>query len=230
MLPLISAKYGRGRDVGGDIAVSTRFLNLTVLPFSLSLAAASQTAVVFAYGSGYLSGVLPFAVLMSVSIIRAYVSLFSTVLKAVGKTRVLMNVGLISFTLDVIVIVVLGKWLGVMGAVVARVVMFSVALTLCYWEVKRTLGFTIDLGSLKRALLLSIAVAAPIAFVDSAFTYVVQVHPLVILLVDGAIFVGVGSLVAMKFKLFEVEDIEFLRQALPKRLHGLLDLAERLIL
>ncbi|MDH5770823.1 MAG: oligosaccharide flippase family protein, partial [Candidatus Bathyarchaeota archaeon] len=111
MLPLISAKYGRGGDVGGDIAVSTRFLNLTVLPFSLSLAAASQTAVVFAYGSGYLSGVLPFAVLTSASIIWAYVSLFSTVLQAVGETRVLMNIGLISSVLDVIVIVVLGRWL-----------------------------------------------------------------------------------------------------------------------
>lgn len=230
MLPLISAKYGRGRDVGGDIAISTRLLNLSVLPFSFGLAAASQTAVVLAYGPDYLSGVLPFAVLMSASIIQAYVSLFSTVLQAVGETRALMNVGLISSILDVIVVVVLARWLGVMGAVVARVVMFSVALSLCYWEVKKRLRFSVDLDSFKKALLLSIVVAVPIAFVDSALVHVIRMHPFVILLVDGAIFVGVGSLVAKKLKLFKVEDVELLRHALPKRLRGLLSLVGRLIL
>jgi len=230
ILPLISAKYGRGRDVEGDIAVSMRFLNLTVLPFSLSLSAVSQTAVVFAYGPGYLSGVLPFAVLTSASIIQAYVSLFATVLQAVGETRTLMNAGLISSIFNAIVVLVLGRYLGVMGAVVARVVMFSVALGLCFWEVKKRLGFTMDVDSFKRALLFSTVVAVPIAFVDSALMHAIRMHPFVTLLIDGTIFVGVGSLVARKFRLLKVEDIELLRQALPKSLHGLLGLVEGLIL
>jgi len=230
ILPLISAKHGKGGDVDRKISVSTRLLNLAVLPLSLSLAAASQTAVVLAYGPAYLPGVLPFAVLTMLSIVQAYEALFVTVLLAVGETGALMNIGLISSVSDAVVIVVLGGWLRVMGAVVARVVMFFVSLTLCYWEVKKILRFAIDVDSFKRALLLSTVVAVPIAFADSTLMNVFQMNPFVTLLIDGTIFVSVGLLVARKFKLFKVEDIELLRQALPKRLHGLIGFVERSIL
>jgi len=230
VLPLISAKYGKDRKVSREISVSTRLLNLAVLPLSLSLAAASQTAIVIAYGPTYLAGVLPFTVLTLTSIVQAYEDLFVTVLLAIGETGALMNIGLVTSVLDAIVIVVLGRWLGVMAAVVARVVMFSMAMILCHWEVKKRVRFTIDGDSFKRALLLSTVVAAPIAFADSVLTHAIRIHPLMTLLVDGAIFLSVGLLVAKRFKVFRARDIELLTQALPESLHGLLGLIERLVL
>jgi len=233
IFPALSTQYGKTGFAGleKNLLISTRLLNLLVIPLSISLAAISQTAIIIAYGPSYLLGALPFALLTSTSIIAAYAALFTVALQAIGETRALIKIGATSALTDLVIVTLLARPLGVVGAAIARIAMFSIALVLCY----RTLGgkigqLTLDVGSIKKALLLSATIAIPLALTDWLLLYVIPTTALVRIIIEVVVFVGIGLIGVIKLRLLEAGDFDLFRLGLPKQLHKIINFAEKVLI
>ena len=233
IFPALSAQYGKTGVAGLEKALlaSTRLLNLLVIPLSISLAAISQTAIIIAYGLSYLPGALPFALLTSTSIIAAYATLFTVALQAIGETRALIKIGATSALTDLVIVTLLARPLGVAGAATARIAMFSVALVLCYSALRgKVEQLTLDVGSVKKALLLSATIAIPLALIDWFLLYVIPASVLVRITIEAVVFVGIGLIGTIKLRLLEAGDFDLFRLGLPKQLHKIIDFAEKVLI
>jgi O-antigen/teichoic acid export membrane protein len=229
IFPLLSARYGKLEIEGVSKAVSAsmRYLNILVIPAGVSLAAISRTAITIAYGPAYLNGAIPFALLTATAILPAYAALLVTAIQAIGETRPLLKIGAASTLADVAVVAALAKPLGVVGAALARVAMLAVTLALSYCTLRSKVKLALDASSLKKALLASAALAAPMALGEWLFINVTYTRPLIRLLIDAALFAGIGLMALIKLRPLTIEDFELLKQTLPKRLHGTLDFMEK---
>lgn len=232
MFPTMSAQYGKTGPEGlnGPIRASTRLINLMVIPASVCLAAASQTAIRVAYGPDYLVGAVPFAVLTIVAAVPAYGTLFGTALQAVGETKAIAKIGLISVTINIVTITLLTKPLNVVGTALGRVAMLLAGLTLSYKMLKESVSITVDMPSLKKSILVSATIATPMALVDWFYADSIPLSLPWRLAIEATLFTFVGIVAVKMWKLFEADDFKLIRQALPRQLHALLDLAEGILL
>jgi len=233
IFPALSAQYGKAGFAGLEKALltSTRLLNLLVIPLSVSLAAISPTAITIAYGPNYLEGALPFALLTSTSIMAAYVALFTVALQAIGETKTLIKVGGVSALIDLVIVTLLAKPLGVVGAAIARIAMCSIASALSYGALRGKIRqLTLDVGSIKRALLLSAIIAIPLALVDWLLMNVFPSSILVRLIVEVVVFVGVGLIGVIRLRPLEAGDFDLVRLGSPKQIHKIIDFAEKVLI
>lgn len=229
MLPAISAKHGRREGIDDLTKTSTRLLNLIVIPVSLSLAAASHSAITLAYGADYTQGAAPFAILTATSIVQGYLAIFVTALEATGETGALMKISAASAITGTVLIVILARPLGMVGAAIARSVMFAASLVLCHRALKKRAEFKSDTRSLKKALMLSIALAVPIAAMDWTLTNTAKLNLPTRITIETTYFTLAGLIAAKKLKPFETRDFELLKKALPKQPHPIINRIQRLL-
>lgn len=225
MFPVMSAQYGRtgAQGITNPLRRSTRVLNLMVIPLSLSLAAVSRTAISVAYGPSYLAGAVPFAVLTLATILSAYSMLFSTALQAVGETKAVMKIGMASVAAGLLLTALLARPLSATGAALARTAMFIVGPVLGYKALSGKVRIAVDTGSVVRAAVFGATLAIPLLAAEWILTDVAPQPLPLIVGVEGFLFVAVGLIVVKKWKPIEAQDLELIKEALPKSLHKALD-------
>jgi O-antigen/teichoic acid export membrane protein len=228
MLSLMSSEEARaGKEVLPDIyKTASRLLNMLILPIGAGLAAIAPTAVEVAYGRSYLQGSGPFALLTATAILPAYVSMNSSALQAIGETKALAKIGATSAIVDILLVTVLVRPLGVDGAALARIAMFLVAFVLTQRTLAWTAQIKIDLEHLARTALLAATTAVPLGVLD----YIVsnQISPIVRLLLEGIFFLILYMVSLRLFRVLTRGDIELLRTALPSGGQRILGLLQRL--
>jgi putative peptidoglycan lipid II flippase len=231
LFPTLSAQNGKGEfdRAGSTMRTTTRLFNITVIPLSAALAAASRTAISIAYGPTYLAGQTSFALLCVVAILAAYVSLFTMTLTAIAKTRTLLAIGMVAVGVDVTVTAILAQPLGIVGAAVARVAMLIAILVLSYRALRQHLVLRIDGASLRKSIVNAVAIAVPILLFETVIADRLALPLVARALVDGALLVSFGLLALKASKVLRVDDFDLLRHALPRILHPLLRIAERLL-
>jgi O-antigen/teichoic acid export membrane protein len=231
LFPTLSAQNGRGQiaHAGASMRTAMRLFNITVLPLSAAVAAASGTAITLVYGPAYLTGQVAFALLCVAAILVAYTMLFMMGLQAIAKTRALLVIGVVAVGIDVAVTVALAPSLGVVGAAVARVAMYAAMLTLSYRALRRHLVLRVDVASLTKSLVNAAAIAAPILLFETLLADRFALSLATRTLVDGALLIGLGILTMRTSKVLRGDDFDLLRHALPRPLHPLLRYAERLL-
>lgn len=231
VFPTLSSKHGRAdsESFRSTLQVAERAINVLVIPASFSLAAIASTAVTVAYGRNYLAATIPFAILVTSTVISAYQGLMGTALQSIARTQPLLKVAIAGAATEVMLTVALVIPLNVTGPAVARLGMILVTLFLTYWYTRGEWWPSLDKEQLTKCLALSVVVAAILFGFDSYFLSRLAISSLIKLLLDaGAFFiVYFGGLIVLKP--LREQDIDLIKAAIPVRLQGLLGIIERRI-
>lgn len=231
LFPTISAQNRTNQiaHTGESMRIATRMFNITVLPLGAAVAAASGTAITLVYGPAYLTGQVAFALLCVTAILVAYTSLFIMGLQAIAKTRTLLTIGVVALCIDIAVTVAFAPSLGVVGAALARVAMYTVMLTLSYRALRQHLVIQIDIASLTKSLVNAAVIAVPILLFETLIANRLALSLTERTLVDGALLISLSILTLRTSKVLHADDFNLFRKALPRPLHPLLRYAERLV-
>ena len=207
-------------EVSRGVSLALRFLMLTALPASLFAAAlAPQLFFLFSGGGGFGRGI-PFLELIFVFyLFLAVQSIAIYVLQGVGKTRAVLVIGLITALGEIGLSVTLVPVLGLAGAAISRVTIFTVGCAVSLYFIRRYLKGVINLGFLAKALV-SAGVPAVVVY---ALSLVVASRVLTLLpytILGLLLFFGCARVL----KLFSDEDKTFATHLLPARVQWVIRL------
>jgi len=231
ILPLMSSEESRvGRQALPSIYnASSRLLNVLILPIGAGLAAISPTAIRIAYGSAYIEGAIPFALLTATAILPAYISINTSTLQAIAETKALAKIGAISAITDIALVAILVAPLGANGAALARTAMFLTAFLLTQRTLAYKAQIKIDLSHFSKTIALAALVALPLAAVDYALTWSYPINSIARLALEGAFFLIAYIVSVRLFRILEREDLELLKKALPNQLERIVNIIENFI-
>ena len=232
MLPLMSSQEARlGKQALPVIYnTSSRLLNIMILPIGAGLAAISPTAITIAYGSGYLEGSIPFALLTATAIFPAYVAINTSTLQAIAETKVLAKIGAISAIIDIVLVTILVKPLGANGAALARMAMYMSAFFLTQKALASETQIKIDQSHFTMTMTLAAMVALPLATLDYALTYMSPINTIARFILEGISFLFVYIISLRLFGIVRREDFELLRKALPGQFGAILNMLEGFVI
>jgi len=225
ILPLMSSEEARiGRQAVSSIyGTSSRLLNILVLPIGASLAAISPTAITIAYGPAYTEGAIPFGLLTATAILPAYVSINTSTLQAIAETKVLAKIGTASAVIDMALVAILVKPLGVNGAALARIGMFLTAFLLMQKTLAERAHARVDLTHLRKTIALAATVGLPLAALDYTLTNLHPINPIARLILEGILFLITYAVSLKRLKIVEIGDLDLLKKALPAELEKTVD-------
>lgn len=226
VFPMLSELYGRKgkKTVTPALKTSLRYLTFLILPACLGLAAISKTAMATLFGHVYTIGSLPLAILGLASVLIAFGMVFGSAIQALGETRVFIGIGAASILADAIVIFLAVPIFGVLGATMARVVLWAVYATTTLLALKRHIKVEFDMEALWKGTLASIIMVLPLLFLE--VTYADRFPESLTLLFAGTeIFVGIVvygvSLIILRA--LHSRDFKLLKQIAPASFHRFLD-------
>ena len=209
-LPLMSSEEARvGRHAIPIIYnASSRLLNILVLPLGAGLAAIARTAITIAYGPAYIDGAAAFALLTATAILPAYVSINTSTLQALAETRILAKIGAASAAVDVMLVTVLAKPLGVNGAALARIGMYAISFIWTQMTLASKAQIRIDCNHLKKTTAAAAAVGLLLATIDYGLTHLCEANPITRLVIEGASFITVYTISLRLLKIIQKGDLE----------------------
>ncbi len=169
VFPRASLEWARGnieslRRILSQTLRLTAFLTLSTGLVGASLASLGMELV---YGSGYVAGGYPLALLLVFSIIPAWNSILNYCLRALGKTTAIFKAAVGGVAVELLSVVVLVGPLGMVGAAASRVLMTLTLFAAYYFVIRRYVKPSVDLARMARAFVFAILVAAPAYYVDS---------------------------------------------------------------
>lgn len=227
LFPALSEIYGRGGEESFSkaLSTSTRYLTMLVSPVCFGLAIVSEDYLTFLFGWKSDTASLSFSILCIVFILYAYAALFTSALRALGKTRSIAKVWFTCLGINLLFAYILIPPLNVLGAALSRAAMFVASFLLMLYQIEREVDVKLDLQALTKSLMSTLAMAGILVltrtFLSSGFV-------LVNLGVAASIgfVVYIVSLLALKG--FRREDFDLLRRVLPKPFHPVVDLLRKL--
>jgi O-antigen/teichoic acid export membrane protein len=227
-LPVVAALFAANRiqELHDIIRSYTRYVSLSVMPVSFGLAAIMEVPLRI-FGLDYLNGIVP-AVIVSVTTgLTSLGAVYAGALLALGKLRLYTVANVLGLAALLLVAWVLTPFLGLNGPALGRASLLIVV-TIVYALAAIKFGISeIDF----RAYFASIGGSSIMALV--VFEFISSIHSFFFKVAMLPIIVLVGVLVytvtLRVFRLFTANDIDFLHDLLPTRLHILLPMIARII-
>ena len=211
LLPEISSSGSVG-DASYGLKLAFKFAALAILPASLLVAAVSTQLLSLFTGSGYLSGSFTLEMIAISYVFLAVQNILLVLLQAVGKTRGVIVVGIVTALTDVGLAFVLVPHFGLAGAVASRVAVYLDGAVVSIYLAKSYLK---NLDSLSYYAKGAIAAAVPFGVILFLSSFV---SARVITLIPYALLYGIVFLLCVKwFRLLGPEDRKLLSQTLPSR-------------
>ena len=230
ILPAMSKRIAeRGLEGAFEpLRVSTRLLNISVVPLGMALAAVAPTALLVAYGPNYVQGAAAFAFMAVTIVFSAHSYNLVIAIEAMGDTKPLAKIGIVSTIVEIAAMAALASTLGLFGGAVAKTTLYASSLLMSYNVIRKQVKFNLTEG-LTRSIPFAVALAIPLYLVDTfsaqAFT---SNLPLRVAL-DGVVFFALGALLARILRVFSKKEFELLRIAFPYWLHNTLTLLEKML-
>ncbi|HML03999.1 MAG TPA: oligosaccharide flippase family protein [Candidatus Bathyarchaeia archaeon] len=222
LFPAMSARLGDGDSSGLSgfrdwLEGSLRVITTLVLPTSVALACVAPTALTIVYGTSYVMGSVPFAIVISVAIFSAYSSIYSTVLTSAGRTIQVAYIGILSTLAGTILAPMLTKWFSITGAILSTVAITFGGFFLGYLFVRRLVDFRLDRYSIWRSFMVAVCLAPVLLGADELMrNYSLNVVHTALL--DFVLFLAWGVANLVFWKPFSLRDVEVIEKALPSRL------------
>jgi O-antigen/teichoic acid export membrane protein len=191
-----------------------------VIPFGVILAVFSRIIIELAFGENYLGGYPAFMISSLLAILPAYLALYVTALQAIGNTKSLVVIAVVSLVSDVAASYPLIILFGMAGAALARSVMFALTLLISYWYLSRRVRPSVDFGSLKKTTLFSFTLGAPLFLFDFYFLEAQSLGLLVRFLILAGLAVLLFFVAGFAWKPLNEDDFDVLKRASPKKLGG----------
>ena len=200
-------------QVSRGVSLALRFLLLTALPASFFAAALAPQLVYLFSGGGAFGRGIPFLELIFIFyLFLAVQTTASYVLQAVGKTRAVLVIGLVTALGEIGLSVSLVPFLGLAGAAISRVTVFAVGCAVSLYFIRPYLKGAVNFSFLAKA---SVSAGAP-AVVVYGLSYAVAGRVLTLVpytILGVLLFFGVARVL----KLFSDEDKTFVTHLLPAR-------------
>jgi len=213
LLPEVSSSKGV-RDASYGLRLAFKFATLAILPASLLVAGVSTQLLTLLNTSGgvYLAGKLTLELIALFYVFLAIQNILLVLLQAVGKTMMVIVVGIVTAVTDIGLAVLLVPHFGLGGAVASRV---AVYLGGAFVSIYLARSYMKNLD--KSSFYLKGALAAGLPFVV-ILVLTSLVSSRVITLIPYAIVYAILFLACVKwFRLLSEEDRSFLSQTLPGR-------------
>ncbi len=229
VMPTLSRIYGRSGKMRltGALRTALRYLLFLLFPAALGLAALSRTAMVLLGGSAYEGGALPLSILAVGSVLQAVTYILMSALNAIAETKAFVKIGLVNVVTNVSLVLLLSPSLGILGASLARVGMWTVHFALMLNELRHHIGIEIDWVAVSKGGLSSAIMAVSVWLLDSLLIRLVP-NTILRIGVDLCFGVLVYGILLLLLRALEPEDFSLLRSLLPPGLHGLLPFFEHL--
>jgi len=228
LYPALSASHATGgtEAVSERLAVAFRLTNLAVLPLGAALAAIAPTAIELVYGPTYTSQAGIFAILALATIFTAQGAILTISLQAIGRTRQVLTVTLVSTVVGLLTVAATVAVLGTLGGAIGRMVLAAGTVILARWSLGSSVKTHTE-NALPIAVLLAVGVGVPLAIVDDLL--IGHLSPFRRLPILIAVFVLAFLSISRAFSIFRTSDFAILKDALPHRFHPQLRAIEHLI-
>ena len=230
MLPAFSDAFAKGgkEQLASMMTTALRYLGFLYFPAAIGMATISQTAMTILYQTRTAeAGYLPLTILSVFSIFGTFATILNSGLKSTGKTSSFVRISLLALVVDGVIVAILSPQIGLYGAVVARsasvLVTFLYTLLVCRKEVE----LRVERDGLWKGLVASASIIPPVVLLDR---YVSFPHVFINLAAEVVVAVSVYVLMLLFLKALRKQDFHILRQMMPRRLHGLVSVLEKLYL
>ncbi len=229
VMPTLSRLYGesgKGR-LRGALKTALRYLLLLLFPAALGLAALSRTAMILLGGSAYEVGAFPLSILALGSILQAVTYILMSTLNAIAETKAFVKIGIANVVVNVSLVLLLSPRLGILGASLARVGMWTVNFALMLNELRRHIRIELDRSTLWKGGLSSVLMAVFIVFLDNLLLGVFSspIPRIVVGICSGGLVYGILLLL---LRTLDPEDFKLLRSLSPRQMHRILAFLEHL--
>jgi len=226
ILPALSARYSRDGVNGTSPMIDTyiRIVCKILVPVGVSFAVLSATAIEVAFGSQYIIGAVPFAMIAATSIIPALALLTTTIIQSIGNTKPLIIIGISSAAADILTVAVFASSLGGIAGAAGRIVFSTIGLALGYYFIRKKIKLHL-LRELKQPLIASIAIASPLFIIDN-YLHALNITLRIRAPIDISAFIALAVTFTYVTKYFKKEDFELINQAIPKQLRSTLEKIE----
>ena len=228
--PALSLTYAKNGAKAVELKLNTilRLVNLTVIPACTALVAVAPTILSTIYSQALASETLPATIMLITTIFTAQGLILITGLHAVGNTRPLVPIAIITTMIELGFVAMTARYLGTTAGALGRSILAATTLLLAYRAMRKSI--TLNIGnSLFQSLLLSIVACIPLLLVDQALTHM-QIQAMsripILLLVLALSFPAASR----RLSIFTTEDLGRLEDILPSRLQFLAKSAQRVLI
>ncbi len=211
-------------SLSNAIYVASRHVSFIAVPLAFGLLATAKPALTVFVGPAYEEGTGPLMVLAGIYGITLFGTVLSPMLLAVGRTRWMSTITIVSLIVSLIVAYLLLPALGMLGAAIARALAMVLETVLTIVVLRRTMSFRIDVKSVSKSLVAGLVMAVVIISTQS-LAYDKILLPLYVLI--GAI---VYAFMLRLLKAMGQEDLELIRGYLGKELGWVADFIGRVML
>jgi len=228
LFPVLSARYGLQdpEGVSNIIKTASRYLIYITLPTCMGLVAMAPTALTFFYGPSYTPGATPLAILSIATITIALYTLFTTTLTAVGKTKEVLKINIVSALSLIIALLSLVPPLEAVGAATARLIVQVISLTLATHLLRKNIRVQLDKEAIwKSATASTVTLFSLLALEWTLRTKIPATHLLPTEILT-ALCIYLFSLYILKA--LNSQDFQLLGQALPKHFAKYLKYLEKI--
>ena len=205
--------------------VYTRYVSLIAMPVAFMIASLS-TSLIQIFGTAYYVGAFPLSI-VSISVgITSVVAVYSGGLLATKRTKPIMLANIIGLVAFTALLAVLVPAQGFLGAAWSRMAMNIVVAVVIIYFVRRSGLLVLDRKAFVGAMVASVLAASLLYFSTNAIGgYRRQIAALPILIPSGVV---VYLTVLRVLKIFNQDDVNFLKRLLPRRLEKLAIIAAKL--
>ncbi len=228
MLPVFSEAYARGGKLRMSSMLTTalRYLGFMYFPAAVGMATISRTTMTILYQARTAeAGYLPLTVLAMFSIFNTFATILNSSLKSIGRTSSFMRISLLALIVDSAIVATLSPRIGLYGAVVARSVSMFVTFAYTFVLLRKEIPVRVDSDGLWKASVASVSIILPVVLLDR---FVRFPHIFMNLAAEIAVAVAVYALMLLLSRALKKRDFRILREMMPLRLHGAIDVLERL--
>jgi O-antigen/teichoic acid export membrane protein len=227
-VPVVAALFAANRieELHDIIRSYTRYVSLSVMPVSFGLAAIMEVPLRI-FGLDYLNGILPAVIVSITTGLTSLGAVYAGALLALGKLRLYTVANVLGLVALLLVAWALTPFLGLNGPALGRASLLIIV-TIVYGLAAIKFGIIeIDLkayfASIGGSSIMALIVFELISSIHSFFFKIALLPAIVI--VGTLIYIGALRV----FRLFTVNDIDFLHDMLPNRLHILLPMIARIV-
>lgn len=218
IFPIVSARFGlqNPKGVSKALKMTSRYLAYTIIPSCVLLATVAPTALNVFYGPTYVSGATSLVILAISIIALALFTLLTTTLTAIGKTRQVLQINVISAIFTITLLLSLVPIFEAVGAAATRLFVQVISLILAAYMLRRYVNVQLDGEALWKSAVSSI-ITMPFLFVlESTMAKRFPAFQVLAIEILTAGFIYLASLYVLKA--LNGQDFELLRQSFPKSL------------
>ena len=229
ILPALSSRYSQLGEKGIYPIADTyiRIVSKILIPLGFSFAALSSTAIEVAFGSQYISGTIPFALLAATVIIPALALLMVNIIQSIGDTKPLIIIGISSSITDIVLVVLFASSMGGIAGAGGRISFSIVGVIVGYYFVRKKVRLQI-FSHFKQPIVAAIVIAIPLYILDQYLTHTIKLALRIRAPIDIFAFISLTIIFVYLTHYISKEDFEILRQAMPKKLEGAINKIENI--